>query len=213
MRDYEMFDNDVRLGITNVYWKNINTIFKNSIISTKINSNYKILNNDESIQMYSLEYNIKDKDELYDIVSKYVEGDKERFIEIENIKKYNKIKKIKKNQEISILIPYNILSKFNLTTKDVDINSAINSMIYFINNVCENNNEVTDVKRKLDKLIGNFKNIINSIDYTFYLDSEKEKLKEEAYVKIKELIDIVENKTGYKYGKHYLIPLKIKCNK
>ena len=93
MKDYEMYDNGVKVGITNIYWENINSKYKKSIIKSMPESTYKVVDIINSVQTYEIEYTILNKDDLYDIVSKYIDDDKNRFIEIDNIKRYNNIKK------------------------------------------------------------------------------------------------------------------------
>ena len=97
----------------------------------------------------------------------------------------------------------------DLSINDVELNSLINSKIYFINKACEGYNLV-NIKEKLDKIIKNFQSIINSIEYTFYTDKEKKDIQNKALNMLDDLIVVVEDKTNYKYGKHFSIPLKIK---
>lgn len=212
MKDYEMYDNDSLIGITNIYWENINDKYKNSIIKSSKDAIYKVMDITDIIKNYELEFTIETKDDLYDIVSKYIEEDKNRFKEIEKIKKYNNIKRIKKNQIIKLLISEQFLKKFNLTEKDIDLNSLINAKIYFINKSCESN-KLEIIKTKLDKIVNNFKNIINSTEYTFYTEQEKINIQNKAIDMLNDLIVIIEDKTNYKFRKHFSIPLKIKCNK
>ena len=201
MKDYEMYDNDTKLGIINIYWENINNKYKNSIIKSISGVSYEFLEK------------LDNKDDLYDIVSKYINEDKNRFVEIDKIKKFNNIKKIKKNQIIKIIVVEDMLKCFNLKKEDIDLNSLINAKIYFINKVCEKNSKLKDIKNTLDKIIDNFKNIINSEKYVFYLDNEKDKVRHKALNMLNDLIAIVENKTSYKFGKQFSVPLKINANK
>ena len=209
MKDYEMYINDDKIGITNVYWENINDKYKNSIIKSINNATYNFVNKTDCIQTYELKFTIDSKDDLYDIVSKYINEDKSRFKEIEKIKKCNNLIKIKKDTIIKILVPENILKNFELTKNDVDTNSLINAKIYFINKSCEKNQDLLELKQKLDKIVNNFKNIINSDEYTFYLEQEKEKIKNKALLMLEELVKVTEEKTNYKFGKHFITPLKI----
>ena len=139
MKDYEMYDNETKVGTTYVFLDNINDRCKNSIIKTCRNIKYELVKKINNIQKYELEYTLNNKDDLYSIVSKYIDDDKNRFKEIDNIKKYNNIKKIKKNQIILIPLPEPYLKKLNVSKDNIDTNSLINAKIYFINKVCENN--------------------------------------------------------------------------
>ena len=210
MKDYEMYDNDIKVGITNIYWDNINNKYNNSIIKSIKNATYKIVSISDKVQYYELEFIIDNRDDLYDIVSKYILDDNEKFVEIDRIKNNNNIKRIRKNQLIKIIILEKYLKCFDITKKDIDLNSLINAKIYFINKVCENNKNLDNLKVKLEQVINNFKNIINSKEYTFYLDNEKNKIKNRALDMLNDLVLIVENKTSYRFGKDFAVPLKVK---
>ena len=212
MKDYEMYDNETKVGTTYVFLDNINDRCKNSIIKSCRNIKYELVKKINNIQKYELEYTLNNKDDLYSIVSKYIDDDKNRFKEIDNIKKYNNIKKIKKNQIILIPLPEPYLKKLNVSKDNIDTNSLINAKIYFINKVCENN-KLKIIKSKLDKIVNNFKSIINNKNYLIYTDEEKDKIKNKALILLNELVLYVEEKTNYKFGKHFTICLKIKCNK
>jgi len=208
MQDFEMYDGEIKLGTVYVFWDNINNKLKNNIINTKKNSKYKIVSIDEYGSKYELEFLIKDIDDIYDIVYKYIKDNKDIFNEINKIKKYNYIKNIKKPTKIKVIIPSIYLKYFNKSTKDIDKNSIINNKIYFINKSCENNN-LEDIKIELNKIIKYFNNIIKSNEYEFYDKDEKDKIANKAIDSLDKLISNIEMKSNYKFGKHFVRNLKI----
>jgi len=207
MQDYEMYNNNIKQGVISIFWDNINNNYKDTIIDSKKNNKYKVVSFDDS-QKYELSFIIDNIDDIYDIVSKYITKDKERFNEIDKIKEYNKIKTIKKSQIIKIIIPATFLKYFNKTLKNIDKNSLINSKIYFIKKVSEKNN-LTEIKNRLNKIIDYFNNIINSNEYAFYDDSEKENFANNAIDKLNKLINDIEFNSEYRYGKDFLVNIKI----
>lgn len=208
MQDYEMYDGDVKKGIINVYWDNVNSKCKSSIINSDKGIKYRIINPLEDGQKYELTFIVDNIDDLYDIVSKYISNDKDRFLEIDKIKEINNIKNIKKEQIIRLLVPVTYLKYFNKSTRDIDKNSIINSKIYFINKVCESN-KLSDIKQELENIIKYFNNIISSNEYAFYEQEEKDSFAKKAIDKLNVLIRKIEDSTSYKYGKHFLVNLKI----
>ena len=172
MRDYEMFDGDIKTGTINIYWDNINKDCKDSIIRSDDGNKYRAVSIDDNIQKYEIEFVIDDVDDIFDIVSKYISDDSLKFKEIDKIKNYNNIKNVKKDQSIKLLIPSSYLKYFNKSLKDVDKNSIINSKIYFIKNVCDSN-KMDDIRSELNNIISYFNSIINSNEYACYEVSEK----------------------------------------
>ena len=104
MQDYEMYDGDIKKGIINIYWDNIDNKHKKGLIDSTKGKKYKIVNINEDLQKYELNFDVNDIDDIYDIVSKYIADDKDRFQEIDKIKEYNKIKNIKKPITIKNII-------------------------------------------------------------------------------------------------------------
>jgi len=129
MKDYEMYDGEEKKGTINIFWDNVTLKHKSSIIESIEDKKYKIVDINDDGQKYELYFNINDIDDIYDIVSKYISDDKQRFIEIDKIKELNNIKNIKKTQSIKILLPKNYLKFFNKSIKDLDKNSIINYKI------------------------------------------------------------------------------------
>jgi len=208
MKDYEMYDGEEKKGTINIFWDNVTLKHKSSIIESIEDKKYKIVDINDDGQKYELYFNINDIDDIYDIVSKYISDDKQRFIEIDKIKELNNIKNIKKTQSIKILLPKNYLKFFNKSIKDLDKNSIINSKIYFITKACENN-KLEKEKKVLDNIIKYFNNIINSNEYVFYDDKEKNNFQDKAIDNLNKLIKQIEETTNYKYGKHFIKNIKV----
>lgn len=208
MQDYEMYDGDTKKGIINIYWDNINSKFKNGIIDSTNDKKFRVVSVDEDSQKYEMSFDINDIDDIYEIVSKYVSDDKDRFQEIDKIKEYNNIKTIKKPMTIKLLLHKSYLKYFNKSLKNVDKNSVVSSKIFFIKKVCELN-KLDDIKNKLNNEIKYFNNIISSNEYAFYENTEKDIVVNKAIEKLNKLINEIEEVTEYRYGKHFVTSIKI----
>lgn len=208
MKDYEIYNGGKLVGLVNMNEKKKGDIYKNSIIESNAGLKYKKINVNNN-QKYELEFIINNVDDLYDIVKIYINDDKKIFDEIEVIKKYNDIKNIKKGQIIKLYVTMPILKYFNKSISDVDKNSLINSKIYFITKVSDANKD-SDLKNRLDIIINDFKNIINSEEYSFYDEKEKNKLINKAIGLLDNIIKEIESSTNYIYGEEFIVPLKIK---
>lgn len=205
MKEYEIYDNNIRLGIVKLYENNISNNINNSIIEdNKMFRN--IIFNKGNKQTYLVSINVNDIDELYDVVSKY--NIDNVYEEIDNIKKYNNIKSIKKNTKLDIIVKENDLYLFNKSIKDINIDSLINSKIYFIDNVIDDANLVS-IKDKLDIIKNNYNNKKSSSTYEFLLEEEKENVLKDYLVSLDKLIKFIEDNTNYKYGIDYVISIKI----
>ena len=205
MKEYEIYDNNIRLGIVKLYENNISNNINNSIIEdNKMFRN--IIFNKGNKQTYLVSINVNDIDELYDVVSKY--NSDNVYEEIDNIKKYNNIKSIKKNTKLDIIVKENDLYLFNKSIKDINIDSLINSKIYFIDNVIDDANLVS-IKDKLDIIKNNYNNKKSSSTYEFLLEEEKENVLKDYLVSLDKLIKFIEDNTNYKYGIDYVISIKI----
>lgn len=205
MKEYEIYDNNIRLGIVKLYENNISNNINNSIIEdNKMFRN--IIVNKGNKQTYLVSINVNDMDELYDIVSKY--NIDNVYEEIDNIKKYNNIKSIKKNTKLDIIVKENDLYLFNKSIKDINIDSLINSKIYFIDNVIDDANLVS-IKDKLDIIKNDYDNKKSSSTYEFLLEEEKENVLKDYLVSLDKLIKFIEDNTNYKYGIDYVISIKI----
>lgn len=205
MKQYEISNNGKLLGTINVQEYNINKPIKNTIIETKNNTTYKLNN---TSQTYNLTFTVNDIDELYDIVSKYIYEHDKIFESIEEIKKENKITSIKKDTVITITIPEPILLKFNKTKNDIDLNSLLNSKIHFVREVLKNN-PIDDITTNINNIINEYNSYINSNEYEFFTDIEKEEKIRTLIASIDKLIYNIENITNYKYGKNYIVPIKM----
>ena len=205
MKEYEIYDNNIRLGIVKLYENNISNNINNSIIEdNKMFRN--IIFNKGNKQTYLVSINVNDIDELYDVVSKY--NSDNVYEEIDNIKKYNNIKSIKKNTKLDIIVKENDLYLFNKSIKDINIDSLINSKIYFIDNVIDDANLVS-IKDKLDIIKNDYDNKKSSSTYEFLLEEEKENVLKDYLISLDKLIKFIEDNTNYKYGIDYVISIKI----
>lgn len=205
MKEYEIYDNNIRLGIVKLYENNISNNINNSIIEDNKMFRNIIFNKDNK-QTYLVSIIVNDIDELYDVVSKY--NIDNVYEEIDNIKKYNNIKSIKKNTKLDIIVKENDLYLFNKSIKDINIDSLINSKIYFIDNVIDDANLVS-IKDKLDIIKNNYNNKKSSSTYEFLLEEEKENVLKDYLVSLDKLIKFIEDNTNYKYGIDYVISIKI----
>ena len=115
MKQYEISNDGKYIGKINLHKENIRDNIKNTIIETPTNLTFKF---DKTEQTYELSFIVNDVDELYDIVSKYINENDKIFETIEEIKKYNNISLIKRDTIINIIIPEIYLSNFNKTKKD-----------------------------------------------------------------------------------------------
>lgn len=205
MKEYEISNNDKVLGKVSLYLDNIKKNLSNSLIESKSNLSFNVIDKTK-YQTYEIEYLINDVDDLFDIVSKYIYDNDKVFETIEEIKKSNNIKTIKKDTNIKIIIPEIYLSKLNIDKNNVDLTSLFYSKIYFLKSVLESINSITE---ELNNIFNDYNNYINSNEYEFLTDDE---LKENINLYLKrvdKLIDIVEDNTDYKYGRNYIIPIKI----
>lgn len=209
MKDYEIYDGSKLVGLVNMNERINKDLYKNSIIESNAGLRYKSVDLNKFSQKYELEFMVDNVDDLYDIVKVYINDDKKIFDEIEIIKKYNNIKNIKKGQIIKLYVTMPILKYFNKSIDDVDKNNLINSKIYFITKVSDTNGD-SELKNRLDMIVNDFKNIINSQEYSFYDDSEKNKLINKALDLLDNIIKEIENKTNFIYGENFSVPLKIK---
>ena len=205
MKEYEIYDNNIRLGIVKLYENNKSNNINNSIIEDNKMFRNIIFNKDNK-QTYLVSIIVNDIDELYDVVSKY--NIDNVYEEIDNIKKYNNIKSIKKNTKLDIIVKENDLYLFNKSIKDINIDSLINSKIYFIDNVIDDANLVS-IKDKLDIIKNNYNNKKSSSTYEFLLEEEKENVLKDYLVSLDKLIKFIEDNTNYRYGIDYVISIKI----
>ena len=148
---------------------------------------------------------------MYDIVAKYINENDKIFEKIEEIKKYNNISSIKRDTNINIIIPEIYLSNFNKTNKDYELHSFFNSKVHFIKKVIENKIQ-DDITKDLNNIITEYNNYINSNEYEFYTDIEKEESIRNYITKVDKIIYNIEQNTNYKYGINFIVPIKIIMN-
>lgn len=208
MKQYEISNNGKFIGTINVQEYNIKETIKNTIIETPTNTSYKFNNTN---QTYELTFLVNDVDELYDIVSKYIYENDKIFEAIEEIKKDNKISSIKRDTIITITVPETILLNFNKTKNDVDLNSLLNSKIHFVKQVLQNN-QLDTITTNINNIINEYNNYINSNEYEFFTDVEKEEKIRTFITSVDKLIFNIEENTNYKYGENYIVPIKIQMN-
>ncbi len=205
MKEYEISNNDKVLGTINLFENNINNNIKNSIINYNNKSKYKILK-DIYLQTYKITININNIDELYNIVSKYKQDNISETIE--KIKEYNKLKTIKPNTILNLILTKNEVELLGIDINNINLDSLLNSKIYFIKNVLENNN-INNIEIELNNIINTYNNIKNSNEYEFLTDEELENKLKSLISQTNNLINIIENNTSYKYEKDFIIPIKI----
>ena len=205
MKEYEISNNDKVLGTINLFENNINNNIKNSIINYNNKSKYKILK-DIYLQTYKITININNIDELYNIVSKYKQDNISETIE--KIKEYNKLKTIKPNTILNLILTKNEVELLGIDINNINLDSLLNSKIYFIKNVLENIN-INNIEIELNNIINTYNNIKNSNEYEFLTDEELENKLKSLISQTNNLINIIENNTSYKYEKDFIIPIKI----
>ena len=170
MKDYEIYEDDKLVGVVKINWSLIDSDLDKSLLEEN-SGQYKILNENEDIQLYTLTFLINNIDDIYDIVSKYKFNEKLIFEEIDKIKELNNIKNVKKEEKIIINIPEIYLKYFNVTKDNVSKKSLIENKIYFIDKSL-----VEDQIKIKNNVINDINNIINSKEYSFMTDEEKDNL-------------------------------------
>lgn len=205
MQEYEISNNNKILGKIKTY-NNINDNLNNSIIIDNKNFKKIILKNNNILQTYIVSVNINSDDDLYDILSKYYDGD--IFEKINEIKKYNNLKNIKKNTNINIIIDYKILNIFNKNLNDINLDSLIESKINFIKNVNKTLHNVNMID-ELNLIISSYNEKKKDSMYDFLEDDEKKKILNEYIEKLDNMIENLEENTIYKYGVDFVIPIKL----
>lgn len=204
MKEYEISINNKNKGKVKIFKDNLNKEIKNSLIASNKEYKYNVVNYKNDIKKYIVSFIINDNDELYNIVSKYTYNN-EILEVVEEIKKYNNIKNIKKNTLINIIIPEIYLNNLKINKYNIDKESLLDSKIYFINKV---SNELNIEDR--GKLIkDNYINYKNSKEYEFLTDKEKINYIDKYLNEVDNLIKDIEIKSNYKYGKDFIIPIKI----
>lgn len=204
MQEYEILNNNKVLGKVKIYTDKYNNL-NNSIIVNNIDYK-KIVLKHNNLQTYIINVVADDIDFLYDIVSKYCNSD--IYKEIDKIKKYNKIKNIKKGTNINLILDKKSLKIFNKKISDVNIESLIESKIYYVENVV-NNIDLPIIKNKIDILKDNYYKKISDSTYEFLLEEEKKSLLNNYNKCLNELIDYIDNNTNYKYGNDFVKSIKI----
>ena len=205
MQEYEISNNNKILGKIKIY-NNINDNLNNSIIIDNKNFKKIILKNNNILQTYIVSVNINSDDDLYDILSKYYDGD--IFEKINEIKKYNNLKNIKNNTNINIIIDYKILNIFNKNLNNINLDSLIESKIKFIKNVNKTLHNVNMID-ELNLIISSYNEKKKDSIYDFLEDDEKKKILNEYIVKLDNMIENLEENTIYKYGVDFVIPIKL----
>lgn len=207
MKEYEIsIDNNV-LGNAKIYFDNIKDDLKSSLIES--NGGLTFLNVDEDSQTYEITFIVDSVDDLYDVVSKFISDSDQVFKYIEEIKEYNDIKYIKKDTNIRVVVSEKNLNKLDISKNNIDYNSLLKSKIHFIKSVIPklNSNEIVS---SLNNIINEYNNYINSSEYEFLTDDEKRDKINEFLNGLNKLIEFIENNTKYKYGKNYVVPIKIR---
>ena len=205
MQEYEISNNNKILGKIKIY-NNINDNLNNSIIIDNKNFKKIILKNNNILQTYIVSVNINSDDDLYDILNKYYDGD--IFEKINEIKKYNNLKNIKTNTIINIIINYKTLYIFNKDLNNINLDSLIESKIFFIKNVNKTLHNVNMID-ELNLIISSYNEKKKDSMYDFLEDDEKKKILNEYIEKLDNMIENLEENTIYKYGVDFVIPIKL----
>lgn len=100
------------------------------------------------------------------------------------------------------------LKIFNKKISDVNIESLIESKIYYVENVV-NNIDLPIIKNKIDILKDNYYKKVSDSTYEFLLEEEKKSLLNNYNKCLNELIDYIDNNTNYKYGNDFVKSIKI----
>ena len=205
MQEYEISNNNKILGKIKIY-NNINDNLNNSIIIDNKNFKKIILKNNNILQTYIVSVNINSDDDLYDILNKYYDGD--IFEKINERKKYNNLKNIKTNTIINIIINYKTLYIFNKDLNNINLDSLIESKIFFIKNVNKTLHNVNMID-ELNLIISSYNEKKKDSMYDFLEDDEKKKILNEYIEKLDNMIENLEENTIYKYGVDFVIPIKL----
>ena len=203
MKEFEISNDNKVLGKVKIY-NEIDSV-SNDIIGSKDNSMYNIISDNE-LQSYIISVTVNSEDELYDKISIYL---KDKILEeIENIKKMNNIKHIKKNTTLDIIIPSIYLKKFDKNINNIDLVSLLCSKIDFVKKaLIELDNK--DLKVSLNNIIISFNNFKNSNEYEFLTNEEKGVKVKQYIIDIDNIIKTVENNTPYKFGRDFVTPIKV----
>ena len=204
MKEYEISVNNKTKGKVKIFKDNLNKDIKNSLITSNKEYNYNVVDYKEDLKQYEVSFVISDVDELYDIVSKYTYNN-EIFNVIEEIKEYNNLKTIKKNTLVNIIIPEIYLNNLNINKNNIDKESLLESKMFFVNKV-SNELNIEDKSRLIKE---NYINYRNSKEYDFLTDKEKINYVDKYLNELDIIIKDIENKSNYKYGKDFIIPIKI----
>jgi len=204
MKEYEISVNNKTKGKVKIFKDNLNKDIKNSLITSNKEYNYNVVDYKEDLKQYEVSFVISDVDELYDIVSKYTYNN-EIFNVIEEIKEYNNLKTIKKNTLVNIIIPEIYLNNLNINKNNIDKESLLESKMFFVNKV-SNELNIEDKSRLIKE---NYINYRNSKEYEFLTDKEKINYVDKYLNELDIIIKDIENKSNYKYGKDFIIPIKI----
>jgi len=204
MKEYEISLNNKNVGKVKIFKDNLNKKIKNSLITSNKEYKYNIIDSKEDLKQYIVSFIVNDTDDLYNIVSKYVYNN-EIYKVIEEIKKYNNIKNIKKNTLINIIVPEIYLNNLNIDKNKIDKESLLYSKLHFISNV---SNEI-NISDKSIFIKNNYEKFIKDKEYEFLTDKEREKEILKFMNEVDIIIGSLENETKYRYGKDYIIPIKI----
>ena len=210
MKEYEISVSDKVLGKVNVFIDNIKIDLSNSLIESNDGFSFEKID-EEDYQTYEIELKVNNIDDLYDIVSLYIYENDKVFEKIEEIKNYNNIKTIKKDTNIKIVVPEIYLKKLNKSKNDIDLNSLMYSKVHFIKNtiITLNNN---DMLESLNKIKNDYNNYLSNSEYEFLTDDEKKDIINKYLNRVEVIIDFIEQNTNFKYGKNYVIPIKVSNN-
>lgn len=206
MKEYEITENDNKVGKIKLFKNNIDSAMFDSLMQSTKGNSYQILK-DYKCQTYEIPVIVNDVDELYDIVSIYTKDD--IFDIIEEIKKYNNIKTIKKDTLIKIVVPENHLRSFNINKDEIDLESLFLSKIKFIEQVIMNNSNFQKMEYEKNSILNDYNTHLCSSEYEFLVDDERKNRIEQFIKRVDKIIIEVEKNSNYRYGRDYIYPIKI----
>ena len=201
MKEYEIDDNNKNIGNLRVY----NSINSNVLIESKKNVKYRLLNQHEQ-QTYIIKIKVDSVDELYSNISVYNKLDV--FSIIDEVKKMNNVKNIKKDTILDIIVPSIYLKSFNYDIKNVDLTSLFYSKVNFLKKALMEYN-IYNLKKELNNIIITYNDFKNRKEYEFLTADEKKEVLKKYIKNVDKIILYIEQNTDKRFGYDYITPIRI----
>ena len=201
MKEYEIDDNNKNIGNLRVY----NSINSNVLIESKKNIKYRLLNQHEQ-QTYIIKIKVDSVDELYSNISVYNKLDV--FSIIDEVKKMNNVKNIKKDTILDIIVPSIYLKSFNYDIKNVDLTSLFYSKVNFLKKALMEYN-IYNLKKELNNIIITYNDFKNRKEYEFLTADEKKEVLKKYIKNVDKIILYIEQNTDKRFGYDYITPIRI----